>query len=1312
MATNEIPREQGEANQDTSTTPRRSIHPTSIPQLRRASTQDLASVTLLDALEYDDRPTFAVHVQAAQQRHVPLDFMYHNPAMQAVDGLLAKVSGHHDAMSMFDTAGAQLAFADWLGGRANEGDLARKANAYQFEGHIWTAVLVGRYKVVSGVPTALLWVDVVPGRQRGPTSPRERKEPTIRALQPDRASFTNDAGSTRSPPSLETPGAAIKYGPFDYTAETLPSTAASDPHIAYFRSVDWAQTPLGPMSAWPAELRAIVNHVLNDCFPNALFWGDDVILIHNQHYVQLLGALHPCMGKSIRTEAVDHWPSFEPIIKHINDTGRSLAEEDMLMFIDRHGFSEETHWAFQFVPVLDSDGHIAGYNQRFYETTNHHLLERRVSSLVEMASQTANARDFDSFWHIAQRTLTLNDKDVPFALLYAADRHGGTDTVPSPNSTPPLDKCLLKGAIGVESDHPIAPSVISVNEGSHIFQSFLQQAIKSRKATIVQLDELVSTGTTLQGIKWKGYGEPCRTIVICPILLTIGEQVVGFLILGINPRRPFDEAYQSFVQVTLRLLATSLASVLLLEEEKRQREMAIGQAARIQEHLLAELHLKEKKFQRFAERSDVGIFIMDRAGKYTYRNQRWYDLFGVSVKEDDVMTAWEQIAFPEDFDKFAAFFSKLVVDFEPICFELRTKLHWSPPPDLVQPECEATTTFKWILCSAYPEVDANGQICEIVGNITDISRQKWAESIQKVRTDSALEGKQHLEHFIDTTSHEMRNPLSAILQCADGILSSYSSEDDRKPPTPRLWSAFLEQTMDAAQTIAQCAQHMRHIVDDILTISKLDSGLLVITPVDAQPEAVAKHAVKMFEAEAKAADVDISYVVDQSYRDMQVDWVSLDPTRLLQVLINLLTNAIKFTRLEPTRRVTVSMAASATEPASVEGGIQFNEDRLVGQDSNLEEDWKQAPEVFFIQFCVIDTGRGLSEEERGNLFTRFSQASPRTHINYGGSGLGLFISRRLTELQGGAIGLASEAKKGSIFSFYIKTRRSKPAISRKGSIPNVIPEDIRHRPGTPLINLTRPAHPLRNLTGESDRRRTPPSCKAQTRHPFTRQVSMTHAQVSPEALGLPPDPDLKELKRSKSISETLHVLIVEDNLVNQKVLAKQLRNLGCVVSVANHGREALEFLPKTTCWDHSHPRSRALTQSYHIPSTEPIPDLVDGSPPVELSLILMDWEMPIMNGLTAVAQIRELEKDGVMRGRMPVIGVTANVRPQQIQTAVTAGMDDVVSKPFRVAELLVRMRGIVAGMTGDTEMKEVEDGVALALEAEAMNEKAPIDEAE
>jgi CheY-like chemotaxis protein len=430
------------------------------------------------------------------------------------------------------------------------------------------------------------------------------------------------------------------------------------------------------------------------------------------------------------------------------------------------------------------------------------------------------------------------------------------------------------------------------------------------------------------------------------------------------------------------------------------------------------------------------------------------------------------------------------------------------------------------------------------------------------------------------------------------------------------------------------------------------------------------HAVKMFDAEARAAGINLVLNVDQSYRDMKINWASLDPTRVLQILINLLTNAIKFTRLESTKRVTVTLSASRTEPVSSQTAIQYNEERLVGQDRHLEEDWKNAQELFFLQFAVADTGRGLSDEERCNLFTRFSQASPRTHIHYGGSGLGLFISRRLTELQGGSIGVASESGRGSIFAFYIKSRRARPVMTRKGSLPHVFPEEVKHRQPIPLVSLTRPSLPVRKSTGEPGQRSDSASPDARRQLVQSKSSQTEHCHVRPEALGLPEGPDLQELKRTKSIPDTLHVLVVEDNLINQRVLAKQLRNLGCVVSVANHGQEALDFLPKTSLWNHDHSMCNSTTRK------DPHSDEL----PIELSLILMDWEMPIMNGLTAVTEIRRFEQQGLLKERVPIIGVTANVRQQQIEQAMAAGMDDVVGKPFRVAELLVRMKGIVAGM--------------------------------
>jgi len=212
-------------------------------------------------------------------------------------------------------------------------------------------------------------------------------------------------------------------------------------------------------------------------------------------------------------------------------------------------------------------------------------------------------------------------------------------------------------------------------------------------------------------------------------------------------------------------------------------------------------------------------------------------------------------------------------------------------------------------------------------------------------------------------------------------------------------------------------------------------------------------------------------------------------------------------------------------------------------------------------------------------------------------------------MHGGAIGFASEAGVGSIFSFYIKCRKSKDA-----------PHDIRATSPTNLSIRTQAYVLPHRFRDEKDR--------------------------SP-SIGRKPSED-------KITTAQLHVLIVEDNLVNQRVLAKQLRNVGMKVAVANHGGEALEYI---------------RTSQYY---------LAGDAAAEELSLVLMDWEMPVMDGLTCVREIRKLQKEGAVRGHVPVIAVTANVRSEQVSQALEAGMDDVISKPFRIPELCACIEKAIA----------------------------------
>jgi len=287
-----------------------------------------------------------------------------------------------------------------------------------------------------------------------------------------------------------------------------------------------------------------------------------------------------------------------------------------------------------------------------------------------------------------------------------------------------------------------------------------------------------------------------------------------------------------------------------------------------------------------------------------------------------------------------------------------------------------------------------------------------------------------------------------------------------------------------------------------------------------------------------------------------------------------------------------------------------------------ESDWGTG-DIVYPFFTVQDTGCGLTDEEMSHLFARFSQGSPRTHTRYGGSGLGLFISRELVELQGGSIGLTSQAGFGSTFGFYIAARvSSSPAIATSTA--------------RPLINTTTSSKTVTKMTETS--RTTTTTTTTST----TSDSTPTHTTAS----------DAVPLHYS--------ILVVEDNIVNQTVLSKQLRKQGHEVHVANHGEECLAHLQRTKLW-------------IGTPSSSVASD----SSPLNLDVILMDVEMPIMDGITCARRIRELQAQGLLSGHVPIIAVSANARTEQIGAAVGAGMDDAIAKPFRVVDLVPKIQRLV-----------------------------------
>jgi signal transduction histidine kinase len=310
-------------------------------------------------------------------------------------------------------------------------------------------------------------------------------------------------------------------------------------------------------------------------------------------------------------------------------------------------------------------------------------------------------------------------------------------------------------------------------------------------------------------------------------------------------------------------------------------------------------------------------------------------------------------------------------------------------------------------------------------------------------------------------------------------------------------------TISLAQYLHYLTLIQQSIVDDILTISKLDSNLLVITPAIIQPTAVAKRAVKIFEPELHAKNIDVVFEEHTSLQDLEINYVAMDQSRILQILINLITNGIKFTAGMPKRMITIWVGVSR-EPPTNQNSSDFEYIPTKSYVANVTngEDWGSGEELF-LHFKVQDTGCGLTVEEKQVLFKRFSQASPRTHAQYGGSGLGLFISRQLAELHGGQIGVASEAGVGSTFGFFIATRRADPPASRKSTT----------------------ALPINSGTGQGG--------------------SLVHA-VTPQRQDLAAGGPVADLVATKATPKTdpkdLVVLVVEDNLGE---LVKRFTRVAC-----------------------------------------------------------------------------------------------------------------------------------------------------------------------
>jgi signal transduction histidine kinase len=802
----------------------------------------------------------------------------------------------------------------------------------------------------------------------------------------------------------------------------------------FFHQHDWTKTPLGPLEHWNFELRSVVLSAMADPAPRTIYWGPQNAFLYNEAFVPIFGVNHPeCLGQPLELA----WrPGMRDIILPyilLAYRGNSQKIDRLSLNLERNGFLEETYWDVTMTPIVGHDGTAVGVQSVLVECTRAVRGERRVVTTANLGKHIASAGSLEDVWSSFLSGLQCEVVDLPYAVFYTAE-HDFSELVSESTDnnayTPENTVCTLKGTMGVLNPQSLPQSFSLANElpsdlATPLRTSFTT-AWKERKLTKLSTEDGSFPSYLSLSNPDRGFGDTVKQAMVIPVTSITSRDLMGVLVVGICPRVPFNEGYNMWLNIIGDVLNKAAAFISLPIEQRRAQKMSddINNALAKQLQLTAlQAERSDAKFSRMAKLSPIGMFVLDPEGIPLYVNDAYRRLVPAlpdgSAVSFNKPSDWTDFIHPDDVCRFWAAWDKVLVQKMPTACEYRVLKEWRSVDKVTGEQLSGET---WLLATSFPEVEPDGRVSVIMGWITDISKQKAAERLLSQRLEDALETKRQSENFIDMTSHEMRNPLSSILLSADSIISSLESSDLALPDQEHsLTAPIVEDIVDAAHTIILCANFQKKIVDDILTLSKLDASLLEIAPDKTQIPQLVEKALRMFDTEILRAEIQTRLVVEPTYDALEVDWVVLDSSRLLQVIINLLTNAIKFTQHSDLREITIYIGASHERPTGKHHGINFVPLRNAKSPPTPTSDWGEGEDIY-LQVAVADTGSGLDDKQIQALFKRFAQASPKTYKQYGGSGLGLFISRELCELQGGQIGVSSSADR-TTFTFYVKAKR-------------------------------------------------------------------------------------------------------------------------------------------------------------------------------------------------------------------------------------------------------------------------------------------------
>ena len=299
---------------------------------------------------------------------------------------------------------------------------------------------------------------------------------------------------------------------------------------------------------------------------------------------------------------------------------------------------------------------------------------------------------------------------------------------------------------------------------------------------------------------------------------------------------------------------------------------------------LKKLNASEKRFSNFVELARVGIWMIGLDDQLQYANPAWCELAGHSnTPLHDIK--WSTYLDEKNMAVVRHHLEEILRTKQPVEYQLELMRPWENDQGTILPV--------QVMVAAIPEIDEKGSVTGFAGTMIDITHLRWAEQLQKQRTDEAIEAKRQQENFIDMTCHEIRNPLGAVVHCVDIMQSSLEDmcqlARESMPDDSQLakFNALLASTSEHIDILTTCCAHQKRIVDDILTMSKLDSKLLVVAPAPMNLDDLILQMSSLFEADARKDDVLLRIVRQPSLDELIAGQdVVADSGRLSQVSCN------------------------------------------------------------------------------------------------------------------------------------------------------------------------------------------------------------------------------------------------------------------------------------------------------------------------------------------------------------------------------------------------------------------------------------------